>query len=294
VITFLHGAGSNPDVYKNFVAGSAETAGAVLICPKSVGASWGSDADEITLTAALAQVGAELPLDPARTGIAGHSAGGAYAYLRAYAGATYTAVFTLAASYYEVAGLADPAYKPPIRMYYGTTDPNYAGAFPQLKAQWDRLGVPWEEDVQAGFGHNTWPNSSMRSGFQFLVSHPKPAAPAACVAAADVLCLLDDRFRVEVDWETPQAAGRGRTVPAAAEGSGLFWFFGPESWELMVKVLDGCAVNGHFWVFSAATTDVRFRLRVTDSRTGRVAVYENPAGSVARAVTDTEALPSCP
>jgi predicted esterase len=295
VIVFLHGAGSNPDVYKNFVAGSAETAKAVLVCPKSTGTSWGSAADEATLADSLAQTRAVLPLDADRTSIAGHSAGGAYAYLRAYASSTYNAVFTLAASYYEVAALADPGFKPPIRMYYGTTDPNYlAGPYASLRAQWTRLGVPQEEDIQPGFGHNTWPNASMRAGFQFLVDHPKPAAPLACVPAADVLCLQGGRFRVEVDWETPAAQGRGSVVPAGAASSGLFWFFSPENWELMVKVLDGCAVNGHYWVFSAATTDVRYRLTVTDTSNGRTATYDNAAGTAARAVTDTEALSVCP
>jgi hypothetical protein len=134
----------------------------------------------------------------------------------------------------------------------------------------------------------------MRAGFQFLVDHPKPAAPLACVPAADVLCLQGGRFRVEVDWETPAAQGRGSVVPAGAASSGLFWFFSPENWELMVKVLDGCAVNGHYWVFSAATTDVRYRLTVTDTSNGRTATYDNAAGTAARAVTDTEALSVCP
>ena len=54
----------------------------------------------------------------------------------------------------------------PIRMYYGDTDPNFTGGSAMaLASQWDRLGVPNETDVQAGFGHSTWPASSIRSGF---------------------------------------------------------------------------------------------------------------------------------
>lgn len=295
LITFLHGAGSTPDAYKNYVASAGDAAGAVLLLPKSLGASWGNASDETTLNDARALVGAELPLDSARLGLAGHSAGGAYAYLLAYDGSIYSAVFAMSSPYYPVAGLADPSYRAPIRMYYGTTDPNYTGgAYASLKLQWDRLRVPWEEDVQAGFGHNSWPNASMKVGFQFLVIHARPAATAICTPGPDVLCLGGGRFRAEVTWEAGAVVGRGSVVPLPAEGSGLFWFFAPDNWELMVKVLDGCAVNGHFWVFSAATTDVRYRLTVTDLRTGRAATYENPAGAVARAVTDTSALPVCP
>jgi len=38
-------------------------------------------------------------------------------------------------------------------------------------AQWQRLGVSWEEEIQSGFGHNTWPDSAMENGFNFLVDH---------------------------------------------------------------------------------------------------------------------------
>lgn len=76
--------------------------------------------------------------------------------------------------------------------------------------------------------------------------------------------------------------------------SGLFWFFSASNWELLVKVLDGCSLNGHFWVFSAATTNVEYTLRVTDTRTGEVKVYLNPLGVAADAITDTGAFATCP
>ena len=59
------------------------------------------------------------------------------------------------------------------------------------------------------------------------------------------LVLHDGRFHVEVSWEDfDNHEGVGRVVPGASEASGLFWFFGPGNWEVLVKVLDGCAVNG--------------------------------------------------
>ena len=82
-------------------------------------------------------------------------------------------------------------------------------------------------------------------------------------------------------------------VPGAGDGSGLFWFFAPDNWELMVKVLDGCAANGSHWVFSAATTNVAYRLTVTDTQAEVTWSHDNPLGRTAPAVTDTTALP-CP
>ena len=43
----------------------------------------------------------------------------------------------------------------------------------------------------------------------------------------------------------------------------------------MVKVLDGRAVNGHFWVFSGALSDVAYTLTVTDLATGKSKTYVN-------------------
>jgi hypothetical protein len=116
----------------------------------------------------------------------------------------------------------------------------------------------------------------------------------ACVPDARTFCLNGGRFRVHVDWETERATGKGSAVPLSSTGSGLFWFFAPENWELLVKVLDGCAANGRHWVFTAAATDVEYRLTVVDTRTGRTKVYFNPQGTPAVALTDTDAFDTCP
>ena len=59
--------------------------------------------------------------------------------------------------------------------------------------------------------------------------------------------------------------------------------------ELVVKVLDGTAVNGHHWVFYGALSDVRYTITVTDTQTGATQVYENPLGTLA-SVADTAAF----
>ena len=58
--------------------------------------------------------------------------------------------------------------------------------------------------------------------------------------------------------------------------------------------MNGRGVNGRFWVFAAATTDVEYALTVTDTLTGRTARYENPLGRRSPAFTDTEAFATCP
>ena len=83
-----------------------------------------------------------------------------------------------------------------------------------------------------------------------------------------------------------------RTIPGIGD-SGLFYFFDDENLEFLIKVLDGCGLNDHFWVFFAATTNVEFTLIVTDSVTGTRKTYFNPLGTSANTVNDTSAFPTC-
>lgn len=120
-----------------------------------------------------------------------------------------------------------------------------------------------------------------------------PGADDECFDAT-VQCLNDDRFRVEIDWRTPQGPGGSAVGLPRTDDSGLFFFFNPDNWEMLVKVLDGCNVNNHFWVFHAATTDVEYTLRVTDSLTGMTRDYGNDLGRPAPAIIDTQAFATCP
>ncbi|MEM9593573.1 MAG: hypothetical protein AAGD06_04895 [Acidobacteriota bacterium] len=108
----------------------------------------------------------------------------------------------------------------------------------------------------------------------------------------DPVPLADGRFEVEVVWrDDAGSTGRGVLARPPSEDSALFWFFERENWELMVKVLDGCAINQHHWVFSGATTDVEHTLTVRDTVTGAVRTYTNPLGTASPAVNDTAAFP---
>ena len=114
----------------------------------------------------------------------------------------------------------------------------------------------------------------------------------SCTETNTAHCLNSSRFAVQVEWRDFQGTiGDGRTVELRSDVSGLFWFFEPDNWEMLVKVLDGCAINGHYWVFSAATTNVEFTLHVTDTVSGAAREYGNELGAAAPALTDTEAIP---
>jgi hypothetical protein len=110
----------------------------------------------------------------------------------------------------------------------------------------------------------------------------------SCFPAATHLCLNGDRFQVDVDWMLPSGPGKGQAVPLTAD-TGLFWFFGNSNLELIVKVLDGRPVNGHFWVYYGGLSDVEYRITITDTKTGVREIYTNPAGRLASG-SDTSAF----
>ena len=124
----------------------------------------------------------------------------------------------------------------------------------------------------------------------FLVEASEPAG--TCGSDAETRCLQDSRFAVRVDWWSQDGeSGSGSVVRAGTNDSGVFWFFNPDNWEALVKVLDGCALNGQVWVFAASTTDLGYSIEVTDTVTGVVRQYVNEPGEPAAAIADGLAFP---
>jgi len=106
------------------------------------------------------------------------------------------------------------------------------------------------------------------------------AKAGACVPSADTLCLLDNRFAVQVDYVNQHdngAAGVGTAVEGSNQ-TGYFWFFNQANIELVVKALDGRALNGNYWFFYGSLSDVQYTITVTDTETGLQVPYLNPAG----------------
>jgi ELWxxDGT repeat protein len=107
------------------------------------------------------------------------------------------------------------------------------------------------------------------------------ASRAAAPAAGEPLLLAGERFRVEVDWRNQRTGviGTGLARPVT-DNTGFFSFFDSANVELVVKVLDGRPVNGRFWVFYGALTDVEYTILVTDTASGGEVSYHNPPGEI--------------
>lgn len=116
------------------------------------------------------------------------------------------------------------------------------------------------------------------------------ATSATCSTGPTTLCLNGSRFQVQVGWSVPAQGtnGVGTAIPLTSD-TGAFWFFNPDNVELVIKVLDGRAFNGMYWVFYGALSNVRYTITVTDTQTGNVKTYLNPEGQLG-SVADTAAF----
>ncbi len=106
----------------------------------------------------------------------------------------------------------------------------------------------------------------------------------------------DGRFQAEVTWQdfdgVERASAQSFDVIISTDDT-LGTFFDVGGTDLLVKLLDACADNGHFWVFASGTTGVEFDLTVTDTASGETKTYSNPLAAE-QAVYDTSAFATCP
>lgn len=179
--------------------------------------------------------------------------------------------------------------------WYGTVmGANYLPRFSTSSERFDFrvhknlvVGEPGIHEASTALLHSIGPVSDYRP----------PAPPAgSCAADAETLCLQDSRFSVALDWWTGDGrSGTGKVVHEGTNDSGLFYFFPPgDNWEFLIKVLNGCGVNDHVWVYGASATTLGYSIRVTDTVTGRTKQYRNEPGKRASAITDDKAFPeSC-
>ena len=116
-----------------------------------------------------------------------------------------------------------------------------------------------------------------------------------CVVSDTQLCLNGGRFSVTAAWEKPDgSSGNGHGVGLTGD-SGYFWFFDSANIEVVIKVLNGCAINSNYWVFAAGLTNVAVHLRVVDSETGAEYIQDNAQGVAFAPIQDTKAfVASCP
>lgn len=111
------------------------------------------------------------------------------------------------------------------------------------------------------------------------------AAPASsCTSSSTVACLDGDRFAVSVGTNIGNMFIAARSIHSA-----VYYKFGSSTnWEVLVKVLNGCGINSHHWVFAGNATSLPIEILVRDTATGASKTYGNSCP-----VLDTQAF-ACP
>jgi hypothetical protein len=143
-------------------------------------------------------------------------------------------------------------------------------------------GTPYQKAYHGGDGFD---------GDAFIAK-VAAAGAAGCAVNDTTLCFDGGRFSVTASYQAPGGQpGAGHAVALTGE-SGYFWFFASTNVEAFIKVIDGCSLNGHFWVFDAGLTNVKATLTVTDGQTGLARTYSNPQNTPFQPSQDTSAF-SC-
>lgn len=123
-----------------------------------------------------------------------------------------------------------------------------------------------------------------------------------CIPSSTALCIDDlpgdGRFRITVSYDTVLGgglSGEALAVQLAAVGAaqgGLFTFFDPTNPELLIKVLNGCDITDHYWLYFSAGTNAGFVLNIEDLVLGGSPYqYTNPDLTAPPAIQDIYALP---
>ena len=143
-------------------------------------------------------------------------------------------------------------------------DPRVGGLFLFTPAPGDHL-VPFRPE-------ETYPTElPLGEGHRFLVG----ASSAS------------DRLR---DSPPPLLPRLGKKILVSVHG-GAFWLLEPGNPEIFVKVVDGCAVNGHHWLFVSGLTDLGLRIFVLDLERQEHIMLESQEGVPFAPVFDVEAFP---
>ncbi|MDE2921998.1 MAG: hypothetical protein OXR83_03890 [Acidobacteriota bacterium] len=119
---------------------------------------------------------------------------------------------------------------------------------------------------------------------------PEPPPPTSGCTPTTTALRFDGGYGVSMCYRTPDGqVGQAKSGVWASSQSGILWFFDRENAEALVKVLDGCAHNGHRWVFVAPVTTLEFNLWVTGPN-GKRWTHSNRQGQTASSRSDNRAF----
>jgi hypothetical protein len=145
-------------------------------------------------------------------------------------------------------------------------------------------------------------NGTQAGGFEIFVSCNNGVQPLHGYAPGNFQGIplekqvwLHDRFVVAID-SVSNHAGDGIATPVrfGSKDSAFFWFYNDTNFEVLIKVLNACQINHHWWIFFAGTTNQAHRVLVGDTTTGQVHSFTRVLGPPSPAETLTVTSFPCP
>ncbi len=154
----------------------------------------------------------------------------------------------------------------------------------------ERVDATWSVVI-----NNNGPSNGSVSDFGFAADLACATTPSSsCTPSSTAACLNNGRFKVSATYKAPgQPLGQGKATGLTAD-TAWFWFFDSANVEAVVKVLNGCGVNGRYWVFASGLTDVNVVLTVEDTVAHTSKTYTNAQGTPFAPIQDTGAFATCP
>lgn len=125
-----------------------------------------------------------------------------------------------------------------------------------------------------------------------IVPPPTGAGYSACRPTVAPLT-LEGNIKVSLCYQAPNGDMDDASAVYRSDNSGLLYFFEPDNAEVFVKVLDGCGINRHRWVYVAPLTDVAFNMYINDGR-NPTWTYFNKAGDQGEIRANLMAFPCAP
>lgn len=122
--------------------------------------------------------------------------------------------------------------------------------------------------------------------------------PPPCAPDGETVCLLDGRFRIDVQFTEGGVTGPGGVFASGSvdpvTDDVLFFFSNPSDPALRLEVSDHCNDNGFFWVALTPMIDLTYDITGEDTQTGVRRSYSNQLGEPVAPLLDTTAFETCP
>ncbi len=85
-----------------------------------------------------------------------------------------------------------------------------------------------------------------------------PTVKTSCPATSTRACVQSNYWSISVSY-----GGATGKVAATSNESAAFWAFRPSNWEVLAKVLNGCGVNGYWWILGSAAGSQSYTINTT-------------------------------